>query len=67
MGFFENSSVGPRSICVSTGLCGTIGPNLEYKIPKKGTKHLPPEIWKLFSDLKFDVDFDFTINHDLIP
>ena len=40
--FFENSSVGPRSIYVSAGFRGTAGPKLGYEIPKKGAKILPP-------------------------
>ena len=67
VGFFENSSVGPRYIYVSAGFRGTAGPKLGLKIPKKGAKILPPKILTLFSDLKFDVDFDFAINHALTP
>ena len=67
MGVFENSSVGPRSIYAFAGFGSGTGPNLGGKIPKKGAKILPPENIDTFLDSKFDVDFDFAINHDLIP
>ena len=67
MGFFENSSVGLRSIYASAGFRGTSGPKLGYEIQKKGAKILPPKNFDPFFDLKFDVDFEFAINHDLIP
>ena len=41
--FFENSSVGPRSICVFTAFGDTTGPKLGGKIPKKWAKSLPPK------------------------
>ena len=43
VGFFENSSIGPRSIYVSAGLHGTTGPKLGDETPKKGAKILPPK------------------------
>ena len=67
VGFFENSSVGPRSIYISAGLRGTTGPKLGDKIPKKGANILPPKNFDTFLDSKFNVDYDFAINHDLIP
>ena len=66
VGFFENSSVGLRSIYVSADLRGTADSKLGDETPKKGQKICPPKISTLFSDSKFDVDFDFAINHDLI-
>ena len=66
VGFFENSSIRPRSIYVSAGLRGTTGPKLGDKTQKKGAKICLPKISILFSDSKFDVDFDFAINHDLV-
>ena len=67
VGFFENSSVGPRYIYVSTGFRGTAGQKLGYKIPKKGAKNLPPKLFTLLLDSKFDVDLNVSINHDQIP
>ena len=67
VGFFENSSVGWRSIYVFAGFGDTTGPKLGGKIPKKGAIILPPENIDTFLDLEFDVDFNFAINHDLIP
>ena len=64
--FFENSSVGPRSIYVFAGFGDTMGPKLGDKIPKKGAKILPPKSIDPLLDSKFNVDFDFAINYDLI-
>ena len=61
------SSVGPRSRGISAGFGGKLSPRLGGKIQKKGVKMLPPENINTFLDSKFDVDFDFAINHDLIP
>ena len=52
---------------VSAGFRGTAGPNLGYKILKKGVKNLPPKNIYPFFNSKFDVGFDFSIIHDLIP
>ena len=67
VGVFENSSNRPRSIYIFAGFGDTTGPKLGGKIPKRGQKFGPQNILTLFLDLKFHVDFDFSINHDLIP
>ena len=66
VGFFENSSLGPRSGAVFAGFGDTTGPKLGDKIPKKWANCFPPKC-RPFLDLIFHVDFDFAINHDLIP
>ena len=66
---FENFSCGPQTRAVSAELMGKIGQNLPKsgeRFPKKGgivllTNFLP------LSDVKFNVDYDFAIKHDLIP
>jgi len=67
VGFFEISSVRPRSIYAFAGFASGTGPKLGGKIPKKGAKILPPENIDTFLDSEFDVDFNFVINHGLIP
>ena len=61
---FWKSSIGPRSGAVSAGFGGKTSPKLEGKfLHKKGLKKFSPKILIPFLDSKFDVDFNFAVNH----
>ena len=67
VGFFENSSAGPRFGAVSIVIWGKIGPKLGNGDKKGGKKICPPNFVSPFSDSKFNLDYDFAIKHDLTP
>lgn len=58
-------SIRPRFWGVSVELRGTMAQKLEDGIPPKG-QTFAPEILRFLLDSKFDVNFGFAINHDLI-
>ena len=49
------------------GFGGIMGQKLGGKIPKLEDKTLSPKDIHTFLDSKFDVEFNFGINHDIIP
>ena len=63
--FFENSSVGPRSIYVSAVIWGKTGQKVGNGDKKGGKYFAPPKLLLPFIDLKFNVDYDSAIKHDL--
>ena len=65
MGFFENSSVGPRSRVISTEVQDEIDQKAENGSKKSGQKiNFPPKLICVL-DAKFNVDCDYAIKLDL--